>query len=108
MWVFFFWSEICTYVAVSDLFMTINKDVMFWDENDSIHAMDCIRNTLCQSAKFLPIGSLPGGAVLGVLDEVSVFHEFACLLIKNCIKDVCRKHSGCRTLSSEGRCVELE
>ena len=82
MWDVFFWPEMCTYAAVGDVFTMIKRDVMFWDENDGICAMDCIGNTLCQSAKFLPIFFLPDGAVLGVLDEVSVFHEFACVLIK--------------------------
>ena len=41
---------------------------------------------MCQTAKFLPIGFLLDGAVLGVLDEVSVFHEFTCVLIKNLIR----------------------
>ena len=108
MWVVFFWSEMCTYAAVGDVFLAINRDVKFWDENNGICSMDCVGDTLCQSAKFLPICFLTDGAILGVLDEVSVFHEFACVLIKNCIKDVCREHSGFSMLSCEGRCVELK
>ena len=94
MWVVFFWLEMCTYTAVGDVFLMVNRDVVFWDENDGVRAMDCIGNTLCQSAKFLPKRFLPDGAVLGVLNEVSVFHEFACVLIKN---------SGCSTLNSDGQ-----
>jgi hypothetical protein len=36
---------------------------------------------------------------------VSEFHEFICFFIEDCIKDVCREHSGYNTLSCEGRCV---
>ena len=81
MWGFLFWSKICTDAAVSDVFMAVGRGMMFWDENDGIRAMDCIRNTLCQTAEFFTIGLLPNGAVLGVFDEVSVFHEFVCVFI---------------------------
>ena len=48
-------------------------------------------NSLCQAAKFFSICLLPDGAVLGVLDEVSVFHEFAGVFIEDCIEDICRE-----------------
>ena len=81
MWVFFFWSKLCTDAAVSDIFTAVGRDMLLQDENDGIHVMDCIRNTLCQTAEIFTIGLLPNGAVLGVFDEVSVFHEFVSVFI---------------------------
>ena len=107
MWVVFFWSEMCTYASVGDISASIKRDVFFRDENDGACALDCTGNTLSESAKFLSICFPPDGGVFGVLDEVSVFHEFACVLIKNCIKEICREKPGCSMLSCEGWCVEL-
>ena len=73
MWVVFFWSKMCTYATVGDVSALINRDVMFRDEHDGVCALDGTGNAWCQSAKFLSICFPPGGAIIGVLDEVPVF-----------------------------------
>ena len=97
----------CTYAAVGDVSAPINRDVVFRDENDGACALDCTGNALCQPAKFLLIRFHPDGAVIGVLDELPVFHEFTRVLITDCIKEICWEQPGCSTLSCEGWCVEL-
>ena len=105
MWVIFLRSEMCTYAPVGDISASIKRDVVFRDENDGACALDCSGDALCQSAKFLTIHFPPDGAVFGVLDEVPVLHEFTCVLIQNCVKEVCSEQSGCSM--HEGWCVEL-
>ena len=61
-------------VPIRDITSAINRDLVVWDEEDGVSAVDSSSNSLGQSFQFVCKRVCPCLFVIWTFDEVSIFH----------------------------------
>ena len=77
------WAVICTDLSVCDVFSTVRRYLVGGNEHYCVGTLYCAGDALCKTAEFFTEGILPCGAIFGVFDEMSVFHEFAGVCVED-------------------------
>ena len=85
------WDNLADNQGVGDIFTSIGRDVIVVDNEEGIHPLDALSCALCvtsypleEACHLIGVRRGPGGGVIGVLMELVILHEFACLFIEYC------------------------
>ena len=88
---FFRWADLVDDRGVVNLLTPASRDVIVVDNEEGIRPLDALSCALCvtsypleEACHLIGVRRGPGGGVIGVLMELVILHEFACLFIEYC------------------------
>ena len=59
--------------ALGDIFSSVDRYLVVWDEKDGVGWFYSVSNSLCKSTKFVCRGCVPYFLVFGISQKLSVF-----------------------------------
>jgi hypothetical protein len=75
------------HASISDVFASVDRDVVSSDEDDHVGAINNARDALGKATKFNCVGLAPEFFVFGVDKKMALFHEGAGVLVEDGIEN---------------------